>query len=55
MMRVIREIIRNKKCTSYKNSNTVGLFIIPCGQNYISEPKRKSYKKESVFMITGPK
>jgi hypothetical protein len=33
----------------------VGLFIIPQGQNNISEPKSKSYKKVIIFMIKGPK
>ncbi len=34
---------------------TVGLFIIPRGQNNISEPKSKSSKKGTVFMTKGPK
>jgi hypothetical protein len=35
--------------------HTVGLFIIPQGQNNISEPKSKSYKIVIIFMIKGPK
>jgi hypothetical protein len=37
------------------NHYTVGLFIIPRGQNNTSEPKSKSSKKGIVFMIKGPK
>jgi hypothetical protein len=33
----------------------VGLFIIPRGENNISEPKSKSSKKGIVYMIKGPK
>jgi hypothetical protein len=36
-------------------SCTVGLFIIPQGQNNISEPKSKSCKIVIIFMIKGPK
>ncbi len=38
-----------------RSPHTVGLFIIPRGQNNIAEPKSKSSKKGIVFMIRGPK
>ncbi len=46
---------RNPVIMQLMDCSTVGLFIIPQGQNNISEPKSKSYKIVIIFMIKGPK